>query len=181
MSHYRVFLIIFCLGVFISQQAHSQQSVVESNFCFDVKKLECINPFVTDKISLSQINTVDNGQKRIFFWTKIFTDEQKDIMHLWSKEGSGSGSGPVHITWPDQQENLSSETKIQTKKSLEAMRASTANTLNVQWVVLNIKQSPGFRTYSSILATPGKYSVRVYDLNGEMIEGGDLRSVEVVQ
>ena len=176
MSHYRVVIIILCFSVFLYQQAHSEQIVTESAFCLDVKKSMCLSPLVEDKITLSSTLSAKNQQNRIYFWSKINTDEHKYIMHVWRKKGSGHRVEPAHLSWSSQIENLSPEVISQTNEKLELIRESASK---IQGVILSINKSPGFRTYSSIITIPGKYSVGVYDLNGKVVQGGDPKSVEV--
>lgn len=173
-----IVIIIFCIDI---TNALSGQRVVESSFCLQLELSECTIPYVTDSISISQIKTTKNGKKVLYFWTKISVDEDKNIMHVWSAEGrEDKWAEPVHVSWSDKIRNLAFEIVAQTKDFLRIIHNSNPGNHSVQGVILAINKSPRFRTYSSILAKPGKYTIGVYDLNRNIIPGGEPKTIEVL-
>lgn len=161
--------------------AFAQHEVIESTFCLSMNRPECIIPCVENTVSLSQIKTIENGERQLYFWTKIRVDEDKNIMHVWSAKGRhDKWAEPVHVALSDKLKNLAFEAIRQSKDFLRIIYNSNPELDNVQGVMLAVNQSPRFRTYSSIKAKPGEYTVAVYDLNMKLIKGGEPKTITIV-
>ena len=102
-------------------------------------------------------------------------------MHVWSAKGrDDSWAEHVHIALSDKLKNLALESIRQAKDFLRIIYNSNPTLDNVQGVMLPINRSPRFRTYSSIKAKPGEYTVAVYDLNKNLIVGGEPKTIKIL-
>ena len=174
----RAFLGVLLFGLIAPSSTFSQFKefkIIESTFCTSVKNDQYDRPY-WNKISLSKIEPEQDGEKRIFFWTKVQVDEEKDIMHVWSAEGREKWAEPVHVSRTDKVKNLAVEIFEQVKGYLRIkFNNSQQDLCNVQGVILGTGRSPRFRTHSKIKAKPGIYTVEVYDLNNKLVPGGEAK------
>ena len=135
------FFFILLFNFMFSSFALAQHEIIESTFCLYMDRPECLIPCVEETVSLSQIQTVEDGEKRLYFWTKIRVDEDKNIMHVWSAEGRiDRWAERVHIAWSDKLRNLASEVIGQAKDFLRIMYNSNPSLDNVQGVMLPINR-----------------------------------------
>lgn len=68
--------------------ASAEPRVVESTFCLKMDKPDCSIPAVTQQIKMSDILTIEDGIKILYFWTSIAVSEDKTIVHVWSESDS---------------------------------------------------------------------------------------------
>ena len=175
------FFFILVFNFMVPSFALAQHEIIESTFCLYIDRPQCSIPCVENTISLSQIQTVENGEKRLYFWTKIRVDEDKNIMHVWSAKGrNDKWAETVHVARSDKLRNLALEVIKQFKDFLCIIYNSNPTLDNVQGVILPVNCSPRFRTYSSIKAKPGEYTVAVYDLSKQLITGGEPKTIKVI-
>ncbi|MFX0209771.1 MAG: hypothetical protein ACFFDT_27565 [Candidatus Hodarchaeota archaeon] len=179
----KIFVLFLALiNCVFSTTAFSQLEVIESTFCLKMDKPDCEIPCVAEQISLEQIKTTEGGEKRLYFWTRIKVMENRNITHAWKATNrKDEWAEKVHVSWSDKMINLTSEVLAHTKEFLKVIFKSDSDTHSIQGVMLPLYRSPCFRTYSSIIAKPGIYSVTVYDLNYKVVPGGETRTIRVVQ
>jgi hypothetical protein len=173
-------LVIILILVFVSKVSLAEIRVVESRFCRSMDKPECTIPCCNNEITMDKIALDKEGQRRIYFWTKVSVDEDKNIMHVWqSKDKLEQWAERVHVSRSDKLRNLTFDLINQSKEFLKIIFNSNVKTDNVQGVLLSLKKSPRYRTYSSIQAKPGTYTVSVYDYNHKLVPGGEPQTIKI--
>ena len=73
--------LILLIGTVIP--ASAELRVVKSNFCLKIDKPDCSIPADTRQITMSDILTIENGIKMLYFWTSMAAPEDKTIVHVW--------------------------------------------------------------------------------------------------
>lgn len=173
-------MIVFChlcTGTIVS----AENRVVESAFCLEMDARECAIRVDSDQVDLSQIVAVEDGIKRLYFWSKIAVDEGESIVHVWSKKGSGDRKAEqVYVSKSGRLQDISAETVNRVYEYLRVRYHADPSTNSVQGVLLPIRKSPGFRIYSKIKVRPGDYTVEICDLDGNVIPGGEAKSIRVL-
>ena len=112
-----VSLIFFLFSYVVPPVAFAQHEIIESIFCLLMDRPECAIPCVGDTIRLSQIQTTENGEKQLYFWTKVRVDEDKNIMHVWSaKSRNEEWAERFHVAKSDRLITLAVEIYREVKK-----------------------------------------------------------------
>ena len=175
-----IFIISFCY-LFIGSIVFAENRVVESAFCLKMDAPECSIPSISNEVSLSQIVSIENGIRRLYFWSKIAVDEDKNIVHVWSNKGRDDRwAVQVHVSKSDKLRNISLEIVNRVYEYLRIKYNADPSANSVQGVLLPINKSPRFRTYSSIKVKPGEYTVEICDLDNNVIPGGEAKSIKVL-
>lgn len=155
--------------------------VVESTFCLKMAPPACEEPAINSQVTLSQIRSVENGIKRLYFWTSIAVSEDKTILHIWKASNrADKWASPVHVSYSDRAKNTLLEFAGHVRDFLYKVFEADPSLHSVQGVMLPIDKSPRFRTYSKARAIPGKYTVEVTDLNGNILPGGEAKYITVL-
>jgi hypothetical protein len=129
------FFLFLLFNLMVSSFAFAQHEIIESTFCLSMDGPECVIPCVENTISLSQIQTVENREKRLYFWTKIQVEEDKNIMHVWSAKGrNDKWAERVHVAWSDKIRILGLEVIRQSKDFLRIIYNSNPTLDNIQGV-----------------------------------------------
>jgi len=159
----------------------AESAVKESAFCLDMAERECSTPVTGNEVTLSQAASTDNGFRRIYFRSKIAVGEDTHLLHIWTHKREGDRSSEqIHLAVSGKVKDLPPESRDGVVEHLKERYAADPLAHSVQGVLLSIKMSPGFRTYSRIKAKTGTYTVEVCDLKGNSIPGGEAKSIEVL-
>ena len=133
--------------------------VIEKTFCLELERPQCVIPAVSDGITLGQLNPDGNGQRHLYYWTSIEVSEDRNVVHVWAAANrTRPWAERVHLSWAERVEAAALE-------AVDVVRRTLVNILQS-----NDLLHRSFRTYSSIRAVPGTYSVEVQDLNGTIIK-----------
>ena len=155
--------------------------VIEKTFCLELERPQCVIPAVSDGITLGQLNPDGNGQRHLYYWTSIEVSEDRNVVHVWAAANrTRPWAERVHLSWAERVEAAALEAVDVVRRTLVNILQSNDLLHSVQGRLLAINRSPRFRTYSSIRAVPGTYSVEVQDLNGTIIENGAARTVTIL-
>ena len=152
--------------------------IVQSTFCLEMDRPQCKIPALSENIPLLGIRTIENNIRRLYFWTLTEAMEDLEVMHVWSSsDRPDQWSEPIHVStgaqFPDLvKERLMHETKEYLIKNIGV------NLDSFQAVLLDLKRSDRFRTYSSIKAVPGRYTIEVRYLGSqEIVPGGEAKTI----
>lgn len=158
----------------------AENRVLESTFCLKMDGLNCSVPLTSERLDLSQIVSIENGIRRLYFWSKIEVNEDQNIVHVWVKKRGGDRlAKQVHVFKSRNLQDLSPETVNVAYENLK-IKYNTAEPPNsIQGVILPVRRSAGFRTYSKIRITPGVYIAEICDIDGNTIAGGEAKTIRV--
>ena len=152
--------------------------IIEKKFCLEMDRPECKTCADSENISLSKIKTIENNVPQLYFWTLIEATEDLEIMHVWSSSNrSDKWAERIHVSTGTQFPNLMREMRM------HKVREYLIKNMNTNWhsnqaVLLALQRSDQFRTYSSIKAIPGRYTVEVRYLGSEKIVlGGEAKTI----
>lgn len=146
--------------------------IVQETFCLEMDRPQCKIPAVSENVSLSEIKTIENNDPQLYFWTSVEAVEDLEIMHVWSSSNrSDEWAEPIHVSAGAQFPNLMREMRMHKVKEY-LMKNMNTNWHSTQAVLLALQRSDRFRTYSSIKAVPGRYTVEVRYLGSEKIVPG---------
>ena len=175
----KIVLTMICLLSFAQPCISQSLQVVESTFCIELDGPACIRPVVSDSTEISLSNLY---QGKIYFWSSIQTNENRNIMHVWSASNrTDKWAEPVHVSWSDQVWNLTNDIIRVAENFLRIIYDRGETQLHsVQGIFLSVKKSPHFRTYSSIQAAPGTYSVEVRNMNNQVVQGGEPKTITII-
>lgn len=157
-------------------------AVIKSQFCLKIMRPECAVPANAAKIPLSDIETIEENVRRLFFWTSMKADlGSQSIVHIWSSSKRPDGwYKTVHISIDDKVEKFTVEDEDRLRGHLSKIEQEDPNIHAVQAVVLSLDRSGGFRTYSSIRAVPGKYTVELrYPDGRKIVPGGGAKTIVI--
>ena len=155
-------------------------SVIESAFCLEMDGPDCSVPLTSERLDLSEIPSTEDGTKRLYFWSKIEADEDQNIIHVWVKKRGGDRSAKqVHVFKSARLQDLSPETVSVADEKLRVKYNADGPPNSIQGVILPVRKSPGFRTYSNIRMTPGVYIAEICDMDGNTIAGGEAKTINV--
>ena len=172
-----VFFCHLCIGTIVL----AENRVVESDFCLRMDARECSVPVSSNEVNLSQIVSIENGIKRLYFRSKIAVDEGGSIVHVWTRKGNSDRSAEqVHVSKSGKLQDISPKTVNRVYEYLRTRYNADASANSVQGVLLGIRKSPGFRTHSKVKAKPGDYIVEILDLDGNVVPGGEAKSIRVL-
>jgi len=166
--------------IFMVSAALAGSSIVEGGFCLEMDGRDCAAQLTSEKVSLSEAPSSQSGVKRLYYRTKISAAEDSVIVHIWQRDGSSNTTGLIHVPKSGRLKAVASDMEDRVRSVLKSQQAENPSAISIQGVLLGIKASSGFRTYSSVIAKPGVYTVRVVDTNGSLIAGGDAKTVTVV-
>lgn len=159
--------------------AYADIQVLESAFCLKAG-LNCDKPLPSEAIDITQIRSDKNGAKRLYFWSKIAASEDYSVIHVWSKKGGINGSSPpVYLYKSSKLRDLPPEAESAVHENLIAKYNANKSVNSIQGVMLHVGRSSGYRTYSNIGIIPGEYTVEIYDLDGNIIAGGEAKTVKI--
>lgn len=154
--------------------------VTKSRFCLEMMRPECKVPANADEISLLDIRTIEDNVRKIFFWTSMKADQgSQNVVHVWSSsERPDAWYEAIHISIGDKITKFTTEDKIRLKERLLEIKEASPNIHAVQAVVLSLAPSSRFRTYSSLRAVSGRYSVEVWHPdNLQVVSGGEAKTI----
>ncbi len=154
--------------------------VTESRFCLEMMRPECKVSADVAEISLLDIRTIKDNVRKIFFWTSMKASQgSQNVVHVWSSsERPDAWYEAVHISIGDKISKFPMEDKIRLKERLLDIKEASPNIHAVQAVVLSLDPSSRFRTYSSLRAVPGKYSVEVWHPDRlQVVSGGEAKTI----
>lgn len=175
--------------------------VVEKTFCLKIKDSNCIRPAKAAQVTLSSIEEDEHGNARLYFWCSLEVPEKKNILHIWTaSDRSDEWDERIHVAKSDSFEEspevddlmlAASEilnhayskaiSYIRNKmKALLMGNVPSAMLHSLQGILLDVKKSPLFRTYSSIRAVPGTYRVEIRGLDDEIVPGGEEMTIRIV-
>lgn len=157
-------------------------AVIKSQFCLKMMRPECVVPANAAEISLSDIETIEENVRRLFFWTSMKADlGPQNVVHIWSSsKRPDEWYETVHISIDDKVEKFTVEDEDRLKGHLSKIEQEDPNIHAVQAVVLSLDRSGGFRTYSSIRAAPGKYTVELRYPDGRtIVPGGGAKTIVI--
>lgn len=163
----------------------SALEVVESTFCLKMDRPRCDRPAARHHHTVTEIETVEKNIARLYFWTSIKATEDMEIMHVWSSSDRPDGpwAEPIHISLGDKLKNMAtylSNELAHISKFLYLIKNENPSIQNVQGLPLFVERSKRFRTYSSLRAVPGKYSVEVrYVGTRELVPGGEAKTITI--
>ena len=177
------------MGTLLLMQAHAAYSleVIESAFCVKLDAPDCAI-YIPEKsrITLHQLQEVQEGEPRIFYWSKINLREDKKFMHVWITEDRETSEwlAKVHVSWADKLRNRFNEVAPQVSNlAMQALSTiyqdENPSAHNVQGIILSALPSGSYRTHSSLKAAPGTYKVEIRTLDGEVIPGGEAKTIKV--
>lgn len=175
----KIVLTMICLLSFAQPCISQSLQVVESTFCIELDGPACIRPVVSDS---TEISLTKQYEGKIYFWSSIQTNENRNIMHVWSASNrTDKWAEPVHVSWSDQVWNLTNDIIRVAENFLRIIYDRGETQLHsVQGIFLSVKKSPHFRTYSSIQAAPGTYSVEVRNMNNQVVQGGEPKTITII-
>lgn len=152
--------------------------IVQRTFCLEMDRPQCKIPAVSENISLSKIKTIENNVPRLYFWTSVKVTEDLNIMHVWSSSNrSDEWAEPIHVSTGTQFPYLTRE-RFLSKVEEYLTNNTNTNLHSNQAVLLDLQRSDRFRTYSSIKAVPGRYTVEVRYLGSEkIVPGGEAKTI----
>ena len=161
--------------------ALAENKAIEGDFCVKIEARECSTPVPADGVAISKIESIEDGSARLHFRSKIAADEDQTIMHVWRHEtGTERSADLVHVSKSGKLETVTEETVDGIYAYLNKRYGEDAAATSLQAVVLGVRKSPGFRTYSKIRVKPGTYTVEVCDLAGNVLPGGEAKSVKIL-
>ena len=177
----KIILVLLFLLSFAQIGLCGSLRVVEKTFCLKMSRPACEVPAISDEVSLSRIKNVEGNIVRLYFWSSIEVIEDMTITHVWSaSHRSDKWAERVHVSVSDKLMNLGREIIAHVKEILGARRRENPSVHSVQGVFLGLEKSPRFRTYSSIRAKPGTYTVEVRDLEQKVVPGGETKTITIV-
>ncbi len=155
--------------------------VTKSRFCLEMMRPECKDPAYGDEISLLDIRTIEDNVRKIFFWTSMKASQgSQNVVHVWSSERPDAWVEEVHISIGDKIRKFPMEDEIRLKERLLEITEASPNIHAVQAVVLSLDPSSRFRTYSSLRAVPGRYSVEVWHPDSlQVVPGGEAKTITI--
>ena len=155
--------------------------VVEKTFCLKMDRPACEIPAISDEVPLSSIQSVEDGVAKLYFWSSIDVTDDRNIVYVWSASNrSDEWAERVHVSTSDKLMNLAREIFAHLREIFLARRQADPSVHSVQGVILGLKKSPRFRTYSSIRAVPGTYTVEIRDLDQNVVPGGEAKTITIV-
>lgn len=164
----------------VIDKGSGRSKITESMFCLDMKRPECVAPADLTEVYLNDVQTTEDGVRKLFFWTSMQTNQDlQNVVHIWlSSERPDEWPEIVYIWIHEKVNKFTAEDKIRLERRLSEIDKTNPNMHAVQAVILSLDPSSRFRTYSSLRAVPGRYSVEVWDPDSlQVVSGGEAKII----
>ena len=166
----------------VIDKGSGRSKIAESMFCLGMKRPECGAQADLAEVYLNNVQTIEDGVRKLFFWTSMQANEDlQNVAHVWlSSERPDEWPETVRIWIHEKVKKFTVEDKIRLKRRLSEIEKTNPNMHSVQAVILSLHRSSNFRTYSSIRAVPGRYTVEVRYPNGQkIVPGGGPKTITI--
>ena len=177
----KIILVLLFLLSFAQVGVCENLRVLEKTFCLKMNRPACELPAISTEVPLSSIQNVEGGVARLYFWTSIEVNNDRNIVHVWSASNrSDVWAEHVHVSTSDRFVNLAREFLGYLRELYFIRHKTDPSVHSVQGVFLDLEESPRFRTYSAIRAFPGTYTVEVRNLEQKVVPGGEAKTITIV-
>lgn len=176
-----LFVAIYIMSV---GAATAATEVISAAFCMGRGSVEptCERPIPpgVSNIKINQLETDDAGNYRLWIWSSISVSEDENVMYVFSSDNNKiKWAETIHMHWLDRAIEIGDTILSQAKDILRIVYKADPSVHDVQGTGFVARAGSRNRWPVNIAVIPGTYSFEIVDFSGEVIKGGEKRTITV--